>query len=205
MELSLRVVGGRNDGVVIEVSGPKFLIGRADECNIRPKSSHVSRRHAEIVIESEKATISDLGSRTGTIVNGKQTTANQPVEIKNGDTVRIGPVEFAVQVKFTLARQKLKKVETVGEAAALQGRATNEADIDISQWLQTADEDIALGETVTDVPARPILSAADLLGVKPEEDGDAKKPDKKAEKPASAEIAPDQVASDMLKSYLRRR
>lgn len=199
MELSLTVVGGKSAGTVIPVAGPKFLIGRADECQLRPKSETVSRRHTLLTLSDEKALACDLGSRTGTFVNGQLLPAQRPVELHHGDVLRIGPVEFTVGIKYTLARQKKPPVESLEEAAARQ--AVSAEDVDVTQWLQPEEQDVSLGETIDEAPRRTVVSAADLLGHK-SKSSDDKKSD---QPPAGDEPAPNRAAEDMLKNYLRRR
>jgi predicted component of type VI protein secretion system len=202
MELKLKVLGGKNAGVEIAVAGPQFLIGRADECQLRPKSDFVSRRHAAIIINDAKATIRDLGSRTGTFVNGAQLAVNKPVEIANGDTVKVGPLEFTIVVKHGLDRQKKPKVESIQDAAARTAQGGE--DVDVTQWLQPTEEETSLNETLEGpYMGSTLLSAADLIGQRLT---DAPAPT--AEETAKREISesrPDQAASDMLKNYLRRR
>jgi predicted component of type VI protein secretion system len=199
MELSLKVVGGKSAGTVIPVAGPAFLIGRADECQLRPKSETVSRRHARLTVEDEKAFICDMGSRTGTFVNGHLLPAKQDLELHNGDVIRVGPVELSVGVKYTLARQKKPPVESLEEAAARQ--AVSAEDVDVTQWLQPEERDMSLGETIDEAPRRTVVSAADLLGHKPKS-ADDKKSDQNQ---SGDDPAPDRAAEDMLKNYLRRR
>jgi DNA-binding winged helix-turn-helix (wHTH) protein len=65
------------------------FIGRAPDGVIAVPSSKASRRHARIMVSPEKAVIEDLGSRNGTRVN--DALIDRPVELKNGDRVRVGP------------------------------------------------------------------------------------------------------------------
>jgi pSer/pThr/pTyr-binding forkhead associated (FHA) protein len=197
MELKFKILGGRSAGQEVAVTGPQFLIGRADECQLRPKSDSVSRRHALVENEDSKALIRDLGSRTGTFVNGHLIPPKRAVELANGDTIKIGPLEFGVVIKFGLGGQKKPKVESVNEVAERTAAATG-GEVDVTQWLQSTDEEVNLGETIDGSTTGSVVSAADLMGPTPEAPisaADAKK----------AETAPDQAASDMLKNYLRRR
>lgn len=214
MEVKLKVVGGKNAGVEIAVVAPQFLIGRAEECQLRPKSDYVSRRHAMIVVDDGKATIADLGSRTGTFLNGKSLTKETPAEIKQDDMLKIGPLEFSVVIKHGLNRQKHPKVNSPEEAAARIAQKAKTYDDDVDKWLQPTEEETRLGATIEEPSVgTTILSAADLIGQtlsdipppsdEPSETADGSKLPPPP-KPASAE-RPDQAASDMLKNYLRRR
>jgi hypothetical protein len=52
----------------------------------------VSRHHARIVLEGDRATVYDLGSRNGVKVNGAP--VKDPVELRDGDRLRIGTQEL---------------------------------------------------------------------------------------------------------------
>lgn len=199
MELKLKILGGRNAGHEISVPGPTFLIGRADECQLRPKSEYVSRRHASIELDESKALICDLGSRTGTFVNGQLISPKQAVELANGDTVKIGPIEFGVAMKFSVSGKKKPKVVSVEDAASRTAGTAAGEDVDVTQWLQPNDQDVSLGETIDGGPAGTFLSAADLIG-----QPDAAAKDDSAKTPEH-DLSPDKAASDMLRNYLRRR
>src|SRR3954471_17860262 len=96
MKVQLIVVQGKSEGKTIPLSGPVFKIGRGETCHLRPNSERVSREHAEFSVTAESVTIRDLGSRNGTLVNGKALT--QPLTLKDRDVVQVGPLTFAVSI-----------------------------------------------------------------------------------------------------------
>lgn len=96
MDVQLIVVQGKHQGKTIPLRGPVFRIGRGETCHLRPNSAQVSREHAEFLVAGEKVTVRDLGSRNGTLVNGKALTA--PYALKNRDVVTVGPLTFAVSL-----------------------------------------------------------------------------------------------------------
>jgi hypothetical protein len=77
--------------------GPDTMIGRAPECQLRIASTEVSRRHCRIQVTDRTICIRDLGSANGTFLNGQQIPPSLNVQIVDGDTLRIGPVQFLVQ------------------------------------------------------------------------------------------------------------
>jgi hypothetical protein len=97
IKMQLIVVQGKPEGKTIPLMGPVFVIGREEGCHLRPSSDEVSRRHSEIRIGAEGATVSDLGSRNGTFVNGRRVT--EPTPLKSGDLVKVGPLTFAVSIQ----------------------------------------------------------------------------------------------------------
>lgn len=97
MKVQLIVVRGKPEGKVIPLVGPKFKIGRGETCHLRPNSEQVSREHAEFTISGEVVSVSDLGSRNGTLVNGKALT--EACQLKDRDLVQVGPLTFAVSIQ----------------------------------------------------------------------------------------------------------
>ncbi len=203
MEVRLQVLVGRGAGQEIAVSGPSFLIGRAEECKLRPKSEFISRRHCEITTSESKAYVRDLSSRTGTFVNGRLIPAHREVELQAGDALKIGPLEFGVVFHHGLKKKKKPKVEGIEEAAAAAANVAQETarhgdDDDIAEWLQQDDEAADIAMTLTGEPGQTLLSAADLVG----SSEDAKARDAAHDEPPK--IDPRQAAADALRKHLRR-
>lgn len=67
-------------------------VGRAQTNTVILGDATVSRKHARIRLEEDDFVLYDLGSANGTFLNG--TRINQPIVIKDGDTIRFGEVEF---------------------------------------------------------------------------------------------------------------
>jgi pSer/pThr/pTyr-binding forkhead associated (FHA) protein len=145
MDVKLVVLGGKHPGQVIAVHGPEFLVGRAPECKLRPNSDMVSRRHCIITISEGRTTIRDLGSRNGTIVNEKKIVGEY--ELHTGDKLKVGPLEFEVQLSTSISGKKKPKVHNVQEAAArtLEAAKPRDNEPDISDWLNEEETD---GDTI---------------------------------------------------------
>ncbi len=133
MLLKLKVTEGSHAGKEITVEGKKFLIGRADECNLRPHSDAISRRHCVIIITDTVVGVRDLKSRNGTVVNGEKITGDK--RLRNGDTLSVGPLCFEVIIQKK--QQAVPVTETVKKAAE-----KNDGDVGgmVSQWLEEADD-----------------------------------------------------------------
>src|SRR6516225_4329043 len=97
MKVQLVVVRGKPEGKVIPLTGPKFKIGRGETCHLRPNSEQVSREHAEFEIGAGTVQVRDLGSRNGTLVNGKALTT-EAYKLKDRDLVQVGPLTFAISI-----------------------------------------------------------------------------------------------------------
>jgi hypothetical protein len=78
----------------IDVPQGETLIGRSTACHVTLEDPLVSRTHARITIDGESATVEDLGSRNGLLVNGARIT--EAMVLGDGARIRIGTQEFVV-------------------------------------------------------------------------------------------------------------
>lgn len=104
--------GGRKD---FAVARSPMIIGRKPEADLRIPLSDVSRAHCQLTLEGEKVRLRDLGSSNGTFVNDQQV---ESAELHAGDRLRIGPVQFTIQIDG--------RPESIAPAApAASGRAAS--------------------------------------------------------------------------------
>ncbi|MHB9035229.1 MAG: FHA domain-containing protein [Armatimonadota bacterium] len=74
-------------------------IGRKDGANtIVIPDSYVSGRHADLTVEDDVFTITDVGSTNGTCVNGVRLEPNAGKEVRAGDEITIGQKVFRIEV-----------------------------------------------------------------------------------------------------------
>jgi pSer/pThr/pTyr-binding forkhead associated (FHA) protein len=133
MKVKLKVLKGKNEGKEIAVPVKRFLIGRADDCHMRPKSDAISRNHSAILIndDDDDVVVRDLNSRNGTFVNGQR--ISQDTSLVAGDHLQMGRLEFEVIIK---GRKPVPE-----PVAAPMGDANDSGslDFDVSDWLDEAD------------------------------------------------------------------
>ena len=229
MEVKLIVVDGKNAGKAIKVPGSKFLIGRADDCQLRPRSDLVSRHHCAILVEDGYVGVRDFGSKNGTLVNGEKVVAER--ELKTGDRLVIGTSEFQVEVTVEVSGQKKPEVRSVEEAASrtvesAQSSADDEESMD--DWLGLDDDDdeavgsretavLSASETDTNGPSpevdsdSPTEAAADESSDSKPADAEGKKQridapeDPKGKKKAKKSKDTGSVAANVLQSFFTRR
>jgi len=70
-----------------ELSTGRNVIGRGTEADIRLPDTGVSRKHVDVVLHGGTATVEDLGSTNGTLVNGRRVSRQS---LADGDVIRIG-------------------------------------------------------------------------------------------------------------------
>jgi predicted component of type VI protein secretion system len=97
IKVNLVVASGVHQGKQIPIPGEQFLIGRDPQCQLRPASQMVSKQHCAIVIKNDRVMLKDFGSTNGTFLNDSQLEPNSVKELKAGDLVKIGPLDFTIQ------------------------------------------------------------------------------------------------------------
>ena len=155
MEVKLVVVAGKRAGEVVPVVGPKFYVGRAEDCQLRPHSDLVSRHHCVLIVEEGYVAVRDFGSKNGTVVNDETVKGEQ--ELKDGDRLKIGDLEFEIRLGVDVGGKKKPKVKSIQEAAARTVESSIDDDMDLDSWLgdadtQTLDPTLAEGPSVETTP-----------------------------------------------------
>jgi len=184
MKVQLIVVQGKPEGKVIPLTSPVFKIGRGETCHLRPNSEQVSREHAEFSIVAETVSVRDLGSRNGTLVNGKALT--QACALKDQDLVQVGPLTFAVSIQGGPAAAAVKPVGVSPSPKAAIDDINHD---DIDSWL--------VGDSKSPAPERPSgVYSGDTITIAAFRDSSAAKPAPTVPAPAPAEPPADVVDSD---------
>lgn len=159
MDVKLVVSSGSRAGQAISINVPKFFIGRADDCHLKPKSELISRYHCAIVSEEGGyVAVRDMQSKNGVFVNGDRVFGEK--EVKTGDKIVVGPLEFAFQISVAVQGEKKPKVESVKEAvvrtvevaskpvASSSAVKEDDGDDDVTDWLMGDDDEVQETATV---------------------------------------------------------
>lgn len=104
LQAELKILGGKHQGKSIPLSTKKFLVGREQDCHLRPNSDMVSRHHCVFSIDDYAVRLRDLGSTNGTRVNGEALRGE--VMLKSGDQIGIGKLELELVVRQAVAVAK---------------------------------------------------------------------------------------------------
>ena len=105
------------------LSGDKLIIGRSSDCAIYVAEPTVSRMHAEIGVLDVGIWISDLGSKNGTLVQGKRI-ESKPTPIQLHDEVQFGSVVFRLADSLDNANGFDSGLSTFGVAIERRTNAT---------------------------------------------------------------------------------
>jgi pSer/pThr/pTyr-binding forkhead associated (FHA) protein len=204
MKVSLVVLStGKAAGQAIPIPTAQFIIGRDPQCNLRPGSAMISKRHCAILVKNEQVFLRDFGSTNGTFLNDVQVQGEVPV--KDGDVLKAGPLLFKVAIVGTPAPST-----PTPPPAPPQPKKSNIMDDDAAAMLLDVDEDGAVsvpvvageteeasvpgGSTVTEMPAVNMEELAKQASAKPAE---SKPAEPKKKPPAGA-------AQDAAKALLEK-
>lgn len=139
MYARLILTAGSRAGLAANIYEGVYLVGREKPCQIRPKSRSVSRKHCALFLEQGSLRVLDLGSTSGTHVNGERIAARTRVVLRDGDQLRCGKITFNVVLDEN--RKALDKSSGLDEATTkdeekgddeqtmISGGALQEADI----------------------------------------------------------------------------
>jgi pSer/pThr/pTyr-binding forkhead associated (FHA) protein len=209
MKLNLVVTEGVNKGKSIPVTKSQFLVGRDQQCHLRPASQAVSKRHCALAIRDGKVFVRDLKSTNGTFVNDKQIEGE--VELHNNDRLTIGPLNFTVRIEGAPTASVPVDVPTPPPMPPkAKGKPKNVLDEDsVADMLLQLDEEaeaaaegviddnIPGGTTMFEMPA--LTTKEDELTRGPEKPAPGKFEAAKAEKANTSS-----AAKEILEKYARR-
>jgi pSer/pThr/pTyr-binding forkhead associated (FHA) protein len=235
MEVKLVVTNGRHAGREIPIKGPKFFIGRAEDCHLRPGSDLVSRHHCVILVAENSVKVRDFGSKNGTFVNGKQVSPESP--LMPGDRLVVGQLDF--DVRITGMPEQPKPATSVSIAAAdtsVDGKADAKPpsggkkskpagkdtvkvddDLDISRWFgdeeasaKTETQTIDMSTVAHQAPGEATVMSQPPKDPEPQEGGNGPKRDvSEAEKEKARRAHGGQTtqdaAAEMLKKFFNAR
>lgn len=147
----LKVVGGKQHGSLIPLQTKKFLVGREQDCQLRPSSESVSRHHCVFTMDEFSVRLRDLGSTNGTFVNG-QRVQGQAI-LQPGDRILIGKLEFEIAIHDSVAAVHYAR------AAAPAFGSNSDAGFMLNE-LAEMPEPAPTDETLTEVGRTKILEAS---------------------------------------------
>lgn len=143
----LHVVGGKHHGRTIRLGHGKFLVGREEDCQLRPNNELVSRHHCLFNLDDYSLRLRDLGSTNGTIVNGDRIRGE--VLLQDGDRVQIGRLDLQVVLPSEAETATDSPQPTLSDPLGVGG--------------DTAE--LASGDTEFEIPVTPAETAEDSAGV----------------------------------------
>jgi DNA-binding winged helix-turn-helix (wHTH) protein len=102
------------DGATFALAPGENILGRVEDGAVFVDDASVSRKHARIVVDGNRATLEDLGSRNGTWIGTERLTA--PAPLSDGESFRLGS-----------ARLEFHRTAKPGATQPLAGSVSDEA------------------------------------------------------------------------------
>jgi predicted component of type VI protein secretion system len=197
MKLSLMVVNaGKASGQTIPIKTAQFVIGRDAQCNLRPASAMISKKHCAVILKDGKLFLRDFDSTNGTFLNDERVTGE--VALKSDDLIKVGPLTFKVIVEPTPAPSKptpppkpASKNSEEDEAAALLLSLEGGA---ITPSSESSEAEVPGGSTVMDIPS---------FGPPPEDGAKPAKAEEKKEDKAKQHDSAAQAAAALIDKMRR--
>lgn len=106
MKFFLIAAKGKKQGLPIPIEIDLFLIGSAEECQLRAVHDDIGEQHCAIVTRDRKVFVSDLGSGHQTLVNGEPIEPGQEWPLHPKDMLEVGPLKFMVQYREKALSQR---------------------------------------------------------------------------------------------------
>jgi pSer/pThr/pTyr-binding forkhead associated (FHA) protein len=195
MKVCLVVADGAHKGKEIPITLSQFIIGRDPQCQLRPASSMISRRHCAILIRQGKVYLRDFGSTNGTLVNDKRVEGE--VELHHQDRITIDPLVFMLHVEAGVASNPSAKE-----------RADQTEDESIAALLLEVGDNASAGATLSDsgVPQGSTVHQMHALPEETPEPGEEKSTAaRKADQVKAEQANTSNAAKLLLEKYARRR
>lgn len=78
---------------------PSLIVGRSGSCDLQLPSASISSFHARLQVDpsTRRVSVTDLGSKNGTIVRGQRISPNSTVTIDFSDKVAVGEVTLRIR------------------------------------------------------------------------------------------------------------
>ena len=191
MDFQLVILRGRSASTALKLGDGVTTAGRHDECQLRIKSSEVSRKHCQFFEKNGMLMVKDLGSSNGTFLNGKKIEGQRVLE--PGDELTVGPVKLRVESASKPGAVTKPEASKPGDTAipapnVKQGAASDEFEIDFGGDEPQSEENTVAMKPGTAKPA-PAASKPTPAASKPA-----------AEPPTAedAEIGDDAIADFLL-------
>jgi pSer/pThr/pTyr-binding forkhead associated (FHA) protein len=201
MKLSLEVVTpGKMQGKAIPITLSQFIIGRDPQCQLRPASALISKRHCALLVRNGKVFVRDFDSTNGTFVN------DQPVkgetELRDADQLKVGPLDFRVRIEETVPVNKPTPVPPTRAPEKAQD------DDDAAAMLLSVQDDAASPSPDVPVDSEGVPTGSTLMeALQPpttEETGQDKPAKDKLQAVKQAQANTSVAAKAILDKYMRR-
>ena len=160
MEVRLILTHGSTRQREVPLPPTIFLLGRGPKCHLRPHCKKVSKLHCAIARWAGKVVVRDLKSANGTYVNGERIRGE--AILKDGDILRVGTLEFVVQISSEVRREMPVQVVHEGDVKWLMEAPADPMALDPSATVAMETQDSLVGSGSTET-SESLVSAGQYL------------------------------------------
>jgi predicted component of type VI protein secretion system len=203
MKLTLEVLtAGKMQGKTIPITLSQFIIGRDPQCQLRPASALISKRHCAVLVRNGGVYVRDFDSTNGTFIN------EQPVkgerELRDADQLKVGPLDFRVHIEGILAVDKPTPIPPT------KAPEKSQDDDDAAAMLLSLQDDSVAPSLGTPVDSEGVPTGSTLMEALPNPSseeggkGDAKAETDKLQAVKQAQANTSVAAKAILDKYMRR-
>src|SRR5688572_7464487 len=169
----LHFTGGEFDGTVYDLTREKTSLGRGHANAVIICDRFVSAKHCDILVNGSEVIVRDLGSRNGTLVNGRRL-QNQQCGVKSGQVIALGSVRARLEIELDETDLSTKSAVYSHSRALRDQRRTQRKDAHEHPSLRLEPGDFQAGnqpKTEVDATLPQVVSAPVCQGARPRTKG----------------------------------
>ena len=175
MQIFLELSGHPKANIKRVALAGNTVIGRSKKCGLQIASASVSRKHCEIRLGEESATIVDLGSSNGTYLASERLAAGQEHPLPEGARLNIGGIRFLVSytkpdVSTSPASSKPDEAAPLAAAAAATPASDDLLGDDEPLPLDDGDSLIGFGDEPASPAETPVAEPTPAAEIADDED-----------------------------------
>ncbi len=148
----------------------EWLIGRSPDSDLILDSPDISRVHAKFFVKAGNYYFSDLGSRNGSIFNGKQAEKDRPYSLSDGDVIRIADYVLILEAVAPVYEQPETVFRIIDPSLFSRPRSPENISTPnvvnpapISQEIETPSPEISEISEVVSTPSDDVIPVVEII------------------------------------------
>ncbi|MEH2224660.1 FHA domain-containing protein [Nostoc sp.] len=148
----------------------EWLIGRSPDSDLILDSPDISRVHAKFFVKAGNYYFSDLGSRNGSIFNGKQAEKDRPYSLSDGDVIRIADYVLILEAVAPVYEQPETVFRIIDPSLFSRPRSPENLSTPnvvnpapISQEIETPSPEISEISEVVSTPSDDVIPVVEII------------------------------------------
>jgi len=146
-----------NDDPILLPHDLPIVIGRGDQCDVPLDDPSVSRMHCQFIATDGRVTLTDRGSRWGTLVNGQKV---KQCDLRPGDQITVGETILTLEVEGDANRTTLARRSELTRPEGISLPSVPLSDVEASVDQVVPDD----ADSQPDLRVLQLLQPNDFLG-----------------------------------------